>query len=204
MSSPKVAIVYYSMYGHIRTMALEVKKGLEAAGCKVTLLRVAETLPDEVLTKMGAPGIGKDDEVATAASLADYDGLMFGFPTRFGMAPAQIKALMDSTGGLWQKGALIGKPAGVFFSTGTQNGGQETTALTFVTQLAHHGMLFVPMGYSTPLLFDLTEVHGGSPYGAGTIAGADGSRQPSEHEKKVAVHHGEHFGKIVAKLAPAK
>ena len=94
------------MYGHIRTMALEVKKGLEAAGCKVTLLRVAETLPDEVLTKMGAPGIGKDDEVATAASLADYDGLMFGIPTRFGMAPAQIKALMDSTGGLWQKGAV--------------------------------------------------------------------------------------------------
>ena len=102
----QVAIVYYSMYGHIRTMALEVKKGLEAAGCKVTLLRVAETLPDEVLTKMGAPGVGKDDEVATAASLADYDGLMFGIPTRFGMAPAQVKALMDSTGGLWQKGAV--------------------------------------------------------------------------------------------------
>ena len=96
---------------------------------------------------------------------------------------------------------LIGKPAGVFFSTGTQNGGQETTALTFVTQLTHHGMLFVPMGYSTPLLFDLTELHGGSPYGSGTIAAGDGSRQPSEHEKKVAVHHGEHFGKIVAKLA---
>ena len=94
------------MYGHIRTMALEVKKGLEAAGSKVTLLRVAETLPDEVLTKMGAPGVGKDDEVATAASLADYDGLMFGIPTRFGMAPAQVKALMDSTGGLWQKGAV--------------------------------------------------------------------------------------------------
>ena len=96
---------------------------------------------------------------------------------------------------------LIGKPAGVFFSTGTQNGGQETTALTFVTQLTHHGMLFVPMGYSTPLIFDLTELHGGSPYGSGTIAAGDGSRQPSEHEKKVAVHHGEHFGKIVAKLA---
>ena len=96
---------------------------------------------------------------------------------------------------------LIGKPAGVFFSTGTQNGGQETTALTFVTQLTHHGMLFVPMGYSTPLLFDLNELHGGSPYGSGTIAAGDGSRQPSELEKKVAVHHGEHFGKLVAKLA---
>ena len=94
------------MYGHIRTMALEVKKGLEAVGCKVTLLRVEETLPDEVLTKMGAPGIGKEDEVATAANIAEYDGLMFGIPTRFGMAPAQIKALMDSTGGLWQKGAV--------------------------------------------------------------------------------------------------
>lgn len=94
------------MYGHVRTLALEVKKGLEAVGCKATLLRVAETLPDEVLAKMGAPGIGKDDEVATAASLATYDALMFGFGTRFGMAPAQVKALMDSTGGLWQKGAV--------------------------------------------------------------------------------------------------
>jgi len=202
--SCNVAIVYYSMYGHVRTLALEVKKGLEAVGCKATLLRVAETLPDEVLAKMGAPGIGKDDEVATAASLATYDALMFGFGTRFGMAPAQVKALMDSTGGLWQKGALIGKPAGLFVSTGTQNGGQETTALTFLTQLTHHGMVFVPMGYSTPLLFDNTEVHGGSPYGCGTIAGPDGKREPSEHEKKVAVHHGEHFGKIAAKLAPDK
>ena len=126
---------------------------------------------------------------------------MFGIPTRFGMAPAQMKALMDSTGGLWQQGALVGKPAGTFFSTGTQNGGQETTALTFVTQFVHHGMIYVPMGYSTPLLFDLKEVHGGSPYGSGTIAGPDGSRMPSEHEKKVAVHHGEHFGKIVTKLS---
>ena len=102
----QIAIVYYSMYGHVRTIALEVKKGLEAAGCKVTLLRVPETLPDEVLTKMGAPGVGKDDEVATAQKIAEYDGLMFGLPTRFGMAPAQMKALMDSTGGLWQKGAV--------------------------------------------------------------------------------------------------
>jgi len=129
---------------------------------------------------------------------------MFGIPTRFGMASAQIKAFMDSTGGLWQQGSLVGKAAGTFFSTGTQNGGQETTALTFVTQLVHHGMVYVPMGYSTPLLFDLKEIHGGSPYGSGTIAGPDGSRMPSEHEKQVAVHHGEHFGKIVAKLAVAK
>ena len=143
----------------------------------------------------------QEDTVATAELLKAYDGIMFGIPTRFGMAPAQMKALMDSTGGLWQQGALVGKPAGTFFSTGTQNGGQETTALTFVTQFVHHGMIYVPMGYSTPLLFDLKEVHGGSPYGSGTIAGPDGSRMPSEHEKKVAVHHGEHFGKIVTKLS---
>ena len=107
------------------------------------------------------------------------------------MASAQVKALLDSTGGLWQAGALVGKPAGVFFSTGTQNGGQETTALTFVTQLAHHGMVFVPLGYSTPKLFDLSAPHGGSPYGAGTLAGPDGSRQPSALEKDIAEAHGE-------------
>ena len=226
MPKPKIAIVYYSMYGHVRTLALAEKEGLEAAGCEVTLLKVPETLSDEVLGKLGAPGVGKDDEEASAATLADYDGFLFGLSARFGMASAQVKALLDSTGGLWQKvcagveeayacrvgsmawtgsvstqGALVGKPAGIFFSTGTQNGGQETTALTFVTQLAHHGMVFVPLGYSTPKLFDLSAPHGGSPYGSGTIAAGDGSRQPSEHEKKVAVHHGEHFGKIVAKLA---
>jgi len=155
----------------------------------------------QVLGKLGAPGVGKDDEEASAATLADYDGFLFGLPTRFGMAPAQVKALLDSTGGLWQKGALVGKPAGVFFSTGTQNGGQETTALTFVTQLTHHGMVFVPLGYSTPKLFDMDAPHGGSPYGAGTLAGPDGSRQPSALEKDIAEAHGEHFGTIAAKLA---
>ena len=141
-SKPKIAIVYYSMYGHVRTLALEEKKGLESAGCDVTLLRCPETLSAEVLGKMGAPGIGKDDAEASAATLADYDGLMFGIPTRFGMAPAQVKALMDSTGGLWGKGALLGKPAGLFFSTGTQGGAPPCTpsrrrrALTASTQAA--------------------------------------------------------------------
>jgi NAD(P)H dehydrogenase (quinone) len=201
---PKIAIVYYSMYGHVRLLALDVKKGLEAAGCSVTLLRCAETLPADVLAKMGAPGVGAEDVIATADALAEFDGIMFGIPTRFGMAPAQVKALLDSTGGLWQAGALVGKPAGVFFSTGTQNGGQETTALTFVTQLVHHGMLFVPMGYSNPKMFDLSEPHGGSPYGAGTIAGPDGSRMPSVIEKDLATHHGNHFGKIATRLFLAK
>lgn len=201
MAPCKVAIVYYSTYGHVRTLALQVKKGLESVGCEVSLLRVPETLPEEVLSKMGAQGVGAEDQVATAAALPDFDGIMFGIPTRFGMAAAQMKAFMDSTGGLWQKGALLGKPAGIFFSTGTQNGGQETTALTFVTQLTHHGMMFVPMGYLDPSMFDLSEPHGGSPYGCGTLAGADGSRQPSDLEKTLAEAHGAHFGKIASKLA---
>ena len=117
MPKPKIAIVYYSMYGHVRTLALAEKKGLEASGCEVTLLKVPESLSDEVLGKMGAPGVGKDDEEASAAKLADYDGFLFGLSARFGMASAQVKALLDSTGGLWQAGALVGKPAGVFFST---------------------------------------------------------------------------------------
>lgn len=116
------------------------------------------------------------------------------------MAAAQVKAFMDSTGGLWSAGKLVGKPAGLFFSTAVQGGGQETTALTFVTQLTHHGMIFVPLGYSTPLLFNMDEVHGGSPYGAGTFAAGDGSRQPSELEQNVAVHQGKHFGGIVRAL----
>lgn len=181
-------------------MALEEKKGLESVGCDVTLLQCAETLPDEVLKKMGAPP-KPDDPIATADLLAEFDGILFGLSMRFGMASVQVKSLMDSTGGLWAGGKLIGKPAGVFFSTAQQGGGQESGALTFVTQLAHHGMIFCPLGYSTPLLFNNDEMHGGSPYGAGTIANGDGSRMPSDLEKKIAVHHGKHFGGIVAKLA---
>ncbi|CAM9938367.1 unnamed protein product [Laminaria digitata] len=114
-------------------------------------------------------------------------------PTRFGMAPAQMKGVLDATGSLWQKGSLVGKPGGCFFSTSCQAGGQETTALTFVTQLAHHGMIYVPIGYSSPLLFNNDEVHGGSPHGAGTIAGSDGSRMPSNLEKEIAKHQGSLF-----------
>jgi NAD(P)H dehydrogenase (quinone) len=138
--------------------------------------------------------------VVSPHDLPDADGIMFGIPTRYGMAAAQVKALLDATGSLWTAGKLIGKPAGIFFSTATQGGGQETTALTFLTQLTHHGMLWVPMGYSTPLLFNMDEVHGGSPYGAGTYAGPDGSRQPTALELDVAKHHGKHFGSIAAAL----
>jgi len=197
---PKVAIVYYSMYGHVKKMADAVKDGLESAGCEATLLQVPETLPSEVLEKMHAPE-KSSDAVADPHALPEYDGIIFGIPTRFGMAASQMKAFMDSTGGLWLAGKLVGKPAGIFFSTGTQGGGQETTALTFITQLTHHGMVYVPIGYSSPKLMDMNEIHGGSPYGAGCLAGPDGSRQPSDLELSVAKHQGEYFAGVVKKLA---
>ena len=174
----------------------------------MTLLKVPETLSDEVLGKMGAPGVGKDDEEASAGKLADYDGFLFGLSARFGMASAQVKALLDSTGGLWQAGALVGKPAGVFFSTGTQNGGQETTALTFVTQLAHHGMVFVPLGYSTPKLFDLSAPprrlalrrgHAGRPR---RLAPAVRAREGHRRGPRQALRHDRRQAREVSRVAP--
>lgn len=197
---PKIAVIYYSTYGHIKTMSDSVKKGIESAGCEATLLQVPETLPAEVLEKMHAPP-KSDDPVVKASDLEEYDGILFGTPTRFGMASAQMKSFLDSTGGLWMGGKLVGKPAGIFFATGTQGGGQETTALTFLTQFAHHGMIYVPIGYSSPKLMDMDELHGGSPYGAGCLAGPDGSRQPSQLEKDVAFHQGQYFAGIVKKLS---
>ncbi|KAG9160908.1 hypothetical protein Leryth_008722 [Lithospermum erythrorhizon] len=197
----KVYIVYYSMYGHVLKLAEEIKKGAETVeGVEVKLWQVAETLPEEVLGKMYAPPKG-DAPIITPNELGEADGFLFGFPTRFGMMPAQFKAFLDSTGGLWQSGALVGKPAGLFFSTGTQGGGQETTALTAVTQLVHHGMIYVPIGYTFGAgMFDMENVKGGSPYGAGTFAGADGSRQPSEAELKQAFHQGKYIAGIIKKL----
>lgn len=182
-------------------MAKAVAKGVEAAGAEVKLYQVPETLPQNVLDLMHAPA--KDANVTTitnAADLEQYDGILFGVPTRFGMLPAQMKAFFDTTGGLWAKGAFVGKPAGLFFSTGTQGGGQETTAFTALTQLTHHGMVYVPIGYSDPSLFNMDEVHGGSPYGAGTLAGPKGDRQPSPLEIGVATHQGTYFTNIAAAL----
>ena len=167
-SSPakaKILVVYYSMYGHIATMADKVIEGIKATGAEVTVRQIPETLPAEVLAKMHAPPKRESVPVVTHDDLIAADGIFFGFPTRYGMVPAQVKAFWDSTGQLWSKGSLVGKMAATFFSTATQGGGQETTALTFVTQLVHHGIIYVPLGYSCPLLFNLDEVHGGSPYG---------------------------------------
>eukprot|EP00295_Goniomonas_pacifica_P007615 CAMPEP_0175830266 /NCGR_PEP_ID=MMETSP0107_2-20121207/13831_1 /TAXON_ID=195067 ORGANISM="Goniomonas pacifica, Strain CCMP1869" /NCGR_SAMPLE_ID=MMETSP0107_2 /ASSEMBLY_ACC=CAM_ASM_000203 /LENGTH=154 /DNA_ID=CAMNT_0017143209 /DNA_START=66 /DNA_END=530 /DNA_ORIENTATION=- len=138
--------------------------------------------------------------VIEPAQLSDADGILFGISARFGSMSAQMKSFWDRTGALWQSGGLVGKPAGFFFSTSTQGGGQETAALTCVTQLAHHGMIFVPLGYTVPALFNMSEPRGGSPYGAGTLAGGDGSRFPSELEKGVAQHQGESFTRTAIAL----
>ncbi|XP_048560514.1 quinone-oxidoreductase QR2-like [Triticum urartu] len=198
----KIYIVYYSTWGHVATLAEEIKKGADTVpGVEVTVWRVPETLPEEVLGKMHAAPGREDHPVITASQLAEADGILFGFPTRFGMMAAQMKAFFDSTGRLWQEGSLAGKPAGIFLATGTQGGGQETTALTAITQLTHHGMLFVPVGYTHGAgMFAMDEVKGGSPYGSGTFAGKDGGRTPSDAELALAAHQGKYFAGIAKKL----
>jgi NAD(P)H dehydrogenase (quinone) len=201
MAPPKVAIVFYSMYGHIYKLALSVQQGLKNAGINADLYQVPETLPAEVLAKMYAPP-KPDVPIITPETLAKYDAFMFGIPTRYGNFPAQWKAFWDSTGGQWMSGGFWGKYAGIFVSTGTPGGGQESTAIAAMSTLTHHGIIYVPLGYKTamPLLGDLSEVHGGSPWGAGTFAAGDGSRKPSELELKLAVVHGESFGNAVKKV----
>lgn len=195
----KILILYHSMYGHIETMAQHVAAGATSVpGTEVTLKRVPETMDSEAFKAYG----GKTDqtaEIATPAELADYDAIIFGTPTRFGNMSAQMRNFLDQTGGLWAKGALIGKVASVFTSTGT-GGGQEMTITSTWTTLAHHGMIIVPIGYSTPELFDISEVRGGTPYGASTLAGGDGSRQPSERELAIATHQGKYVAAIAVKL----
>nr|CAB3455439.1 unnamed protein product [Digitaria exilis] len=203
MATTKIYIVYYSTWGHVATLAEEIKKGVDSvAGVESTVWRVPETLPEEVLGKMHAAPKREEHPVITAAQLAEADGILLGFPTRFGMMAAQMKAFIDSTGGLWRTQALPGKPAGLFFATGSQGGGQETTALTAVTQLAHHGMLFVPIGATFGAgMFGMDEVRGGGPYGAGTFAGtAEAPRTPSDTELAMARHQGSYFAAIAKKL----
>ncbi|XP_072970114.1 probable NAD(P)H dehydrogenase (quinone) FQR1-like 1 [Typha angustifolia] len=196
----KVYIVYYSTYGHVEKLAEEIKKGASSVGgVEAKLWQVPETLPEEVLQKFGAPP-KSDVPIITPNELAEADGIIFGFPTRFGMMAAQFKAFIDSTGGLWKTQQLAGKPAGIFYSTSSQGGGQETTPLTAITQLVHHGMIFVPIGYTFGAgMFEMEQVKGGSPYGAGTFAG-DGSRLPSELELGQAFHQGKYFAEIAKKL----
>jgi NAD(P)H dehydrogenase (quinone) len=196
---PKLLVLYYSMYGHIEAMAQAIAEGARTVdGVEVTLKRVPEIMPEEVARAHGA----KLDQLATIASpkeLDQYDGIIFGTPTRFGNMAAQMRNFLDQTGSLWMKGALVGHVGSVFTSTGT-GGGNESTILTFIPTLLHHGMIIVGLPYSCPQLTDISEVRGGSPYGAGTIAGADGSRQPSENELAQARFQGKHVAEITKTL----
>ncbi|KAM7479283.1 hypothetical protein LguiA_027496 [Lonicera macranthoides] len=198
----RVFIVFYSMYGHIEGLANRMKKGVDGIeGVEGVLYRVPETLSPEVLEQMKVPV--KDDRipVITAEELVEADGLLFGFPTRYGCMATQMKAFFDSTGKLWKEQRLAGVPAGFFVSTGTQGGGQETTAWTAITQLAHHGMLYVPIGYTFGAgMFKMDSIRGGSPYGAGVFSG-DGTREPSEIELALAEHQGKYMALIVKRFA---
>lgn len=200
--SPRVAIVIYTLYGHIGKLAEAVKSGVQSAGGEAQIFQIQETLSEEILAKMHAPPKPAYPIIAPSA-LTNYDAFLFGIPTRYGNFPAQWKAFWDATGGLWAAGSLAGKFAGVFVSTGTPGGGQESTVIASLSTLAHHGIIYVPLGYSHafPQLANLSEVRGGSPWGAGTFAAADGSRQPSALELELATIQGKAFYETVSKHA---
>jgi len=199
-----VLIVYYSMYGHIHRMAEAVKEGaVSVKGADVQLCRVPETLPDEVLEKKGALEAKKafaHIPVCRVDDLAAADAILFGTPTRFGNMCGQMRQFLDATGGLWSKGALVGKVGSVFTSSATQHGGQESTILSFHITLLHHGMVIVGLPYAFAGQARIDEMTGGSPYGASTIVGGDGSRMPSENELAAARYQGRHVAQIAAKL----
>ncbi|UVE17921.1 NAD(P)H:quinone oxidoreductase [Pseudomonas sp. LS44] len=195
----KILVLYYSMYGHIERMAEAVAEGARSVpGVEVTVKRVAETMPEDLARKAGAK-LDQAAPVATVQELADYDAILFGTPTRFGNMCGQMRSFLDQTGGMWVKGALIGKFASVFTSTGT-GGGSETTITSFWHTLAHHGMLIVGLPYSAAELSDISELRGGSPYGAATVAGSDGSRMPSLMELALATYQGAHVAKLTTRL----
>lgn len=195
----KLLVLYHSMYGHIETMAQQVAEGAKSVpGVEVVVKRVPETMDPDSFSAVG----GKSEQtaaVATPAELADYDAIIFGTPTRFGNMSGQMRNFLDRTGKLWATGALVGKVASVFASTGV-GGGQEMTITSTWTTLAHHGMIIVPLGYSTPELFDIAQVGGGTPYGATTLAGPDGSRQPDPRELSIARYQGKYVAEITLKL----
>ncbi|MBT8490858.1 MAG: NAD(P)H:quinone oxidoreductase [Deltaproteobacteria bacterium] len=200
----KVLILYYSMYGHVHRMAEAITEGvMDVEGAEVEMRRVPETLPEEVLGKMGALEVQKSFShipVATVDDLASADAIIFGTPTRFGNMCGQMRQFLDATGGLWMKGALIGKLGSVFASTGTQHGGQESTILSFHITLLHHGMIVAGLPYAFQGQMKTDEVTGGSPYGASTIAGPAGDRTPTENDLAGARFQGKHVATIAKKL----
>ncbi|AIO43492.1 MULTISPECIES: NAD(P)H:quinone oxidoreductase [Burkholderia] len=197
----KVLVLYYSSYGHVETMAQHIVEGAKSVpGVEVTLKRVPETIPVDQARAIGVK-VDQAAPVATVDELADYDAIIFGTPTRFGNMAGQMRTFLDQTGGLWMKGALVGKIGSVFASTGTQHGGQETTITSFHTTLLHHGMVIVGVPYACSGLVNMNEITGGTPYGATTLAGADGSRQPSANELDIARYQGKHVAELANKLA---
>lgn len=197
----KILVLYYSSYGHIETMAKAVAEGAASVpGTEVVVKRVPELVPDEVAQRAGIK-LNQDAPVATVDELPSYDAIIFGTPTRFGMMASQMRNFLDQTGGLWAKGALIGKVGSVFVSTATQHGGQESTLLSFHTTLLHHGMVIAGLPYSFGAQGRMDEITGGSPYGATTIANSDGSRQPSANELDGARFQGAHVARLAAKLS---
>jgi len=200
----KVLVVYYSMYGHVRHLAEAAAEGARSVNnVEVVLRRVPETLPEEVIEKMGAVEAQQQQDdvpVCTVDELGEADAIIFGTPTRFGNMCGQMRQFLDATGQLWMNGALIGKAGSVIASSNTQHGGQESTILSFHTTLLHHGMVVVGLPYSFKGQMLTDQISGCSPYGASTIAGGDGSRFPSENEIAGARFQGEHIAKIAKKL----
>ena len=200
----KVHVVFYSMYGHVYQMAEAVTEGARGvAGAEVQLFQVPELVPDEALAKSGAKEareVFAHVPTAEPSALEDADAIIFGTPTRFGNMCAQMRNFLDRTTKMWLSGSLIGKVGSVFASTASQHGGQETTIQSFHTTLLHHGMIVVGVPYSEKRLLDMEEITGGTPYGATTLADADGSRQPSKNELSIARFQGQHVAEIASKL----
>ncbi|MBS0424369.1 MAG: NAD(P)H:quinone oxidoreductase [Proteobacteria bacterium] len=197
----KVLVLYYSMYGHIEIMAHAVAEGVRSVeNTEVAVKRVPELMSEEVARRVGAK-LDQAAPIAAADELPDYDAIIFGTPTRFGNMCAQMRNFLDQTGRIWLNGGLIGKVGSVFTSTGTQHGGQETTITSFHTTLLHHGMIIVGVPYSCQEIMNMSEITGGSPYGASTLAGGDGKRQPSDNEIKIARFQGVHVAQVANKLS---
>lgn len=196
----KILVLYYSMYGHIEIMANAVAEGVRSVeNTEVAVKRVPELMSEEVARRVGAK-IDQAAPIATVDELTNYDAIIFGTPTRFGNMCAQMRNFLDQTGRLWLSGGLIGKVGSVFTSTGTQHGGQETTITSFHTTLLHHGMIIVGVPYSCQEIMNMSEITGGSPYGASTLAGGDGKRLPSDNEIKIARFQGVHVAQVTSKL----
>lgn len=196
----RVLVLYYSSYGHIETMAYAVAEGVRRGGAEAVVKRVPELVPEDVAKKSGYK-LDQRAPIATVDELPDYDAIIFGSGTRYGTVSAQMRNFIDQTGGLWVKGALVGKVGAAFTSSATQHGGQESTILNLIPTMLHLGMVVVGLPYTFQGLMAIDEIQGGSPYGAATITGPGNTRQPSELELEAARFQGEHVARIAARLA---